>query len=189
MPAIKHGGFATYPLEFVALGLLMSGPKHGYALFQEFTHAFALIWRAEQGKFYGVLAASEEKGYLQITTELQEKRPARKVYHITDAGRSVFLSWLRQPVTSMRAVRVEFIAKLRLFDLLGLDGADELIDRQVAVLQAMLNEWEQSPNEQKHQGTDLIQTWVNDFRKRQATFMVEWLAACKEDVKGILTVK
>ena len=30
---VKQGGFTTYPLEYVALGLLMSEPKHGYALY------------------------------------------------------------------------------------------------------------------------------------------------------------
>ena len=187
MTEMKRGGFATYSLEYVALGLLMCGPKHGYGLYQDFSRAFDLIWNAEQAKFYVVLAALEDKGYVQVTTELQEKRPARKVYHITDTGRSAFLNWLRQPVTSMRAVRVEFIAKLRFYSLLRLEGADDLIDGQIMALQAMLGEWQQSPHGQGRDRPDLIRTWVDDFRKRQAKFMIEWLTACKEDAKNLLT--
>jgi len=178
----KHGGFTSYPLEFVALGLLMNQPKHGYALYRDFRRAFDQIWQAEQAKFYSVLAALEEKGYLRITTELQEKRPPRKVYHITDTGRIAFLTWVRQPVTSMRAMRVEFIAKLRFYSLLRMGGARQFIDEQIATLRAMLKEWEQPTSGRGRQRADLIHGWVNDFRMRQATFMIEWLAACKEDV-------
>ena len=185
MIARKQGGFTIYPLEFVALGLLMNGPKHGYALYQDFTQAFDLIWHAEQAKFYGVLAALEEKGYLRITTELQEKRPARKVYHITEPGRSAFLGWVRQPVTSMRAVRVEFMAKLRFHSLLELTGVEQLIDNQMAALQAMLKEWEHTEQQER----DPIRAWVEDFRRRQAIFMIEWLAVCKEDAKNLFTVE
>ena len=180
MTEVKRGGFASYSLEYVALGLLMAGPKHGYGLYQDFTHAFDLIWNAEQAKFYVVLAASEEKGYLEVTTEPQEKRPARKVYHITEAGRKAFLHWLRQPVTSMRAVRVEFIAKLRFYNILKLDGAVQLIDAQIAALQSMLGEWERSPNGQQPDKCDPFHRLVDDFRRRQARFIIEWLAACKE---------
>src|SRR5512147_3144598 len=102
----KHGGFASYSLEYVALGLLMAGPKHGYGLYQDFSRAFDEIWNAEQARFYAVLTALEEKEYLQATTEAQDKRPARKVYNLTDMGRIVFLDWLQRPVTSMRAIRV-----------------------------------------------------------------------------------
>jgi hypothetical protein len=85
----------------------------------------------------------------------------------------------------MRAVRVEFIAKLRFYGLLELDGAAQLIDYQIAALQAMLNEWEQFALGQKQQGDDLIRAWVDDFRKRQAMFMIEWLVACKEDARAV----
>jgi DNA-binding PadR family transcriptional regulator len=189
MAVAKHGGFTTYPLEFVALGLLMNHPKHGYALYQDFTQAFDQIWHAEQAKFYGVLAALEEKGYLRTTTELQENRPARKVHHITDSGRTAFISWVRQPVTSMRAVRVEFIAKLRFYSLLRLPGADEFIDNQIATLQAMLKEWKDCPNDLQQQETDLVRAWIGDFRKRQAVFMIEWLTVCKIEVDKLFPVE
>lgn len=179
----KHGGFTAYPLEFVALGLLMNGPKHGYALYRDFTLAFDLIWHAEQAKFYGILAALEEKGHLRITTELQEKRPARKVYHITASGHDAFLEWVGQPVTSMRAVRVEFMAKLRFHSLLDLGDIEKFIDHQMFALQAMLMEWEQTDQPE----SDPIRIWVKDFRRRQALFMIEWLAVCKQDARQRFT--
>lgn len=170
----EHSGFARYPLENVALGLLAVAPKHGYGLYQDFETYFGSIWKAGQTKFYVALASLQEDGYLSVTTEPQENRPARKVYHLTEKGRTAFLEWLREPVRSMRAMRVEFIAKLRFFDLLELPGAQELIDKQIEVYGQMLDEWEGEMQE------DTFEALVYDYRLRQARAIVEWLEAARD---------
>jgi DNA-binding PadR family transcriptional regulator len=176
----QHSGFARYPLDNVALGLLMPGPRHGYRLYQEFEKNLGSIWKAGQTKFYVALSDLEAKGLLCATTEPQEGRPARKVYHLEEAGREVFLAWLRQPAKSMRAIRVEFMAKLRFFDLLNLEGAKQLIDTQIEVLQAMLDEWEAPTSEEPQTGGDTFYAdIVQEFRRRQAIFMIEWLMHCR----------
>ena len=177
MPNIQHSGFGKYPLKIAALGLLMSGPKHGYQLHQEFTEAFDQIWKAGQSKFYVALNALEDDGHIHATTESQEGRPARKVYHLTGTGQELFLEWLHQPVESMRAIRVEFIAKLRFFDLLDLPGVEQQIDSQIVVLQAMLNEWEQTAVMDEDGPFPGL---IHDFRKQQAEFIIRWLETAKE---------
>jgi DNA-binding PadR family transcriptional regulator len=189
MADTTHSGFGKYPLPPVALGLLMLGPKHGYELYQDFVAGFGsgdsygAIWKAGQTKFYVTLTALEKEGYLESTLESQEGRPPRKVYHLTNVGRKRFLDWLHQPVNSMRSIRVEFIAKLRFFDLLKLPGVDDLLDAQIEVFHAMLDEWE------KPAPVDAVDPFfevVVDFRKRQAAFLIEWLAACKDRVNSVI---
>jgi DNA-binding PadR family transcriptional regulator len=182
MTDTTHSGFGKYPLHLVALGLLMPGPKHGYGLYQDFVAGFSTgdsygaIWKAGQTKFYVTLTDLEKEGFLESSMEPQENRPPRKVYHLTDAGRSHFLDWLHKPVRSMRSIRVEFIAKLRFFDLLNLPGAGDLLDAQIEVFHAMLDEWE---NPAPVGEVDPFFEIVGDFRKRQVAFLIEWLAACK----------
>jgi DNA-binding PadR family transcriptional regulator len=180
----EHSGFGRYPLQNVALGLLMRGPKHGYGLYQDFTDFFGSIWKAGQTKFYVALTDLQGGGFLDATMEPQENRPARKVYHLTEAGREQFLSWLREPVRSMRTVRVEFIAKLRFFDLLGIAGAGALIDAQITVFQAMVDEWEGAVAGSGAVEADPFYGLVYDFRVRQARFIIEWLEACKTHVEA-----
>ncbi len=50
----------------------------------------------------------------------------RKVYRITPTGEQGFLDWLRQPIITMRKMRVEF-PTLYFFRTLGLEGVDGLI--------------------------------------------------------------
>jgi DNA-binding PadR family transcriptional regulator len=183
MPARRINGFATFPLRQAALGLLVSEPKHGYELYQEFVEAFGPIWKAGRSKFYAALAALQEAGYLQSTTEPQGDRPPRKVYHITDTGRNAFTGWLYQPVTPIRAVRVEFIAKLRFFDLLGLPDAERLINDQLEVCRSVLGEWERRATETQAEHGDPFLGMVYDFRRMQAQFVIEWLNHCKARIQ------
>jgi PadR family transcriptional regulator AphA len=179
----KHSGYGFYPLECVALGLLMNGPRHAYKLYQDFAGEFNLIWSAGQAKFYVALADLEKKGYVNSTAQPQEGRPNRKVYHLTGSGRALFLDWLHQPVPSMRAIRVELIAKLRLFDLLNLPGADQLVDRQIDILNAMLAEWgERAGDSTPFPGL------IHDFRTRQAHFVIDWLHNWKERLSQTASV-
>ncbi len=174
----QHSGFGRYPIRYAALGLLVPGPRHGYGLYQDFEEGFGSIWKAGQTKFYVALSALQEEGYLSATTEPQENRPARKVYHLTDVGYETFMGWLRQPIGSMRAMRVELLAKLRFFDRLKLPGAVRLIDRQIAILLKMLDEWERKPGSRA--ASDPFYALVDDFRIRQAQFLIEWLEASRE---------
>ena len=161
----------AFPLRYLALGLLMKGPGHGYQLDQILENEFQLIWKAGQTKLYLTLSDLEEEGLLSSTLEPQENRPARKVYQLTEEGKKEFLSWVTDPVPHMRAVRVELIAKLRFFDLLDIPGQQKLIHNQQAIFRSMISEW----NQEKDLETDPFFRWVHDFRIDQAQFIIDWL--------------
>lgn len=176
MPRQPVTGFVNYPLQPVALGLLMSGPAHGYALYQSFQEQFGTIWKAGQTKFYVALNRLEDEGLLSATLEPQEGRPDRKVYHLTEVGTNAFMKWLHEPVGSLRAFRVEFVAKLRFFNLLKLKGSGKLIALQSDIIRAMVDEWEARPTT----SDDPFYELVLDYRLRQARFMLDWLDACAD---------
>lgn len=184
-----HSGFGKYPLQFVALGLLMDSPSHGYALYKDFQDMFGSIWKAGQTKFYVTLSAMEDQGLLSSSMEPQPGRPARKVYRLTEAGRGAFLAWLHEPMTSMRSMRVEFIARLRFFDLLDLPGVDALVDRQIAAVQTMIEEWEAAVQGSGAVENDPFYALVYDYRLRQAYAIIDWLNATRLHIhKGRLNL-
>lgn len=172
----EHSGFVRYPLENVALGLLVAGPKHGYGLYRDFEENFRQIWKAGQAKFYVALTSLQDDGCLDVTLEPQESRPTRKIYHLTPKGREIFMKWVHEPVRPMRAMRVEFIAKLRFFDLLDLPGAWDLIDSQIQIYRQLLERWQAEITE------DTFHELVYDYRIRHMTAIIEWLEATREKV-------
>jgi DNA-binding PadR family transcriptional regulator len=167
----QHSGFGKYPLRHVALGLLIPGPKHGYGLYKDFETQFGSIWKAGQTKFYVLLNTLEDEGYLGSSKQTQSGRPNRKVYHLLPSGRAVFDTWIYRPVKSLRAVRVEFIAKLRFFDLLSLPDVGLLLNAQEQAIQAMADEWQAAPTD----GEDPFFAIVDAYRIQQAQAVLRWL--------------
>ena len=167
----KKTGFGSYSLRYLALGLLMKGPGHGYQLDQTLDEVFSLIWKAGQTKLYLTLSGLEKEGLLRIETEPQPNRPDRKVYHLTQQGEQVFREWVAVPVHSMRAARVELLAKLRFYNWLNLPGEAVFIQAQIHVFRSMIAEWEAD----QEQEADPFLAQVYEFRIRQARFIVDWL--------------
>ncbi|MBU0705254.1 MAG: PadR family transcriptional regulator, partial [Chloroflexi bacterium] len=120
----------------------------------------------------------DQSGQVESDLVPQNDRPSRKVYRITPAGEQSFLDWLRQPVPTMREMRVEFPTKLYFFRTLGLKGVDDLIAAQEAVCQEHVERLEQkaalcSPRD--------INRLVFDFRRRQIEAIIDWLQICREE--------
>ncbi|NDJ52966.1 MAG: hypothetical protein GYB68_07775 [Chloroflexi bacterium] len=180
--ARQSSGFGKYPLEQVALGLLVRGPKHGYGLYQDFVTLFDSIWKAGQTKFYGLLTSLEQDKLLSFEVEPQDGRPARKVYRLTTQGREQFMTWVYQPVDSIRGVRVEFIAKLRFFNILDLPDADHLINAQLAVFEEILAEWRDPSQTLEEQTGDHFYHVVDAYRLGQVQFIINWLRECHADL-------
>jgi PadR family transcriptional regulator AphA len=92
-------------LPHAILGLLTISPMTGYDLkTQAFDETIAHFWQADQAQIYRTLASMADNGWVTSTLEIQENRPNRKVYHITDAGRAELQRWLQteQPLPVYR---------------------------------------------------------------------------------------
>lgn len=160
----------------VLLGLLMSGPRHGYELYQEFERELGRVWALGLSNLYAQLKQLEEAGLVEVHREPQASRPARKVYHLTAEGHAAFLAWVRQPTPYLRHIRVEFLARLYFFQRLGLEGLDQLVGRQQAVCQEQIERFEQLAA-----GADKsFRRCVLEFRRGQLEAVVRWLDRCLE---------
>ncbi len=84
-------------LEFAVLGFLNYHPYTGYDLKKIFDKSVQHFWHADQSQIYRTLARLTELGYVCMEKVPQEDRPDRKVYTITEAGRSELIKWLSAP--------------------------------------------------------------------------------------------
>ncbi len=158
------------------LGLLMSEPKHGYELYQEFSQELGRVWQIGLSQLYAQLKQLEEAGLVTSQTEPQPSRPARKVYRLTVAGRQVFLDWVRQPTPYLRHMRVEFLGRLYFFRRLSLPGLGQLVHEQKAVCHAQIERFDQLAAETD----DDFRRLVLEFRRGQLEAAIRWLDGCLE---------
>lgn len=163
------------PVEYVLLGFLMVEPTHGYDLHRRAEEELGRVWRVGLSNLYAALKRLEESGTVEFTLNAQEDRPDRKIYRITPRGRERFLTWIQEPISSMRDMRVIFPAKLYFFHRLGLEGVEELVSAQEAVCRERLDRLNASA--ERYPPDDFNQL-VFDFRRRQLEAILDWLQAC-----------
>ena len=97
--------------RFAILGMLMSGPKSGYDLKQDFEQQISHFWSESLGQIYPALHRLHDEGLVSVRTQRGPGRPERKVYRITKAGEDVFRTWLSQPAAAS-GVRNELLLKV-----------------------------------------------------------------------------
>jgi len=71
--------------EYVLLGTLFFGQKHGYEIMQFLESALESTWRVSTSQLYVLLKRLEGKGLLQSSVETQETRPSKRVFCLTRA--------------------------------------------------------------------------------------------------------
>ncbi len=77
-PHIGRGDVRT-----AALSLLAEQPLHGYQIIQLITERSGGVWRPSPGSVYPALQLLEDEGLVRV-----EQVDARRVFHLTDAGRA-----------------------------------------------------------------------------------------------------
>jgi PadR family transcriptional regulator, regulatory protein AphA len=119
-------------LKHALLGFINYGPMTGYELKKFFDTSVAHFWNAELSQIYPALKSMESEGLVEMKVEVQEDRPNRKVYSITEQGRRELLDWLAQPsereqVREPILIKVFFGSSMRKDDLLDVlrKAADE----------------------------------------------------------------
>jgi DNA-binding PadR family transcriptional regulator len=162
------------------LGLLMSNPKHGYELHQEFNRELGRVWQIGLSQLYAQLKQLEEAGLVTAQTEPQPNRPPRKVFRLTPEGEQVFLDWVHQPTPYLRHIRVEFLARLYFFVRLSLPELDLLVTEQKAVCEAQVGRFEALAKKTD----DDYRRLVLEFRLGQLEAVIRWLDRCLETLQG-----
>jgi len=86
-------------LGYALLTLLAREPLSGYDLAQRMKRPLGFFWQAQHSQIYPELAHLEEQGWVFHQVIVQEDRPQKKLYTITEAGRAMLKTWVtRSPL-------------------------------------------------------------------------------------------
>ncbi|MGD8227201.1 MAG: PadR family transcriptional regulator [Desulfobacteraceae bacterium] len=165
--------------EYVLLGALFLGPKHGYEIIQFLESALESTWEVSTSQLYVLLKRLEHDGLLESNLETQETRPSKRVFSLTPKGKKAFFGWLRSPVEHIRDLRIEFLAKLFFFRSFSLKGGSELIEAQITSLREIKGELRKKNKREYDDFRKLvfeiklltIETWQKWLQKKAKPFM------------------
>jgi PadR family transcriptional regulator AphA len=122
----------------LCLGVLARGDATGYEIKKSFEEGpFAHIQAASFGSIYPALTRLSEEGLLTCREEPQDKRPDKKVYSITPAGREALTVRLMTPPPADR-VSSDFLFILFFAHLLPPPLLAEFIDRRIGWYEASI---------------------------------------------------
>ncbi|WP_340558382.1 MULTISPECIES: PadR family transcriptional regulator [Streptomyces] len=118
-------------ISHALLGLLESGPSHGYDLKRAFDARFGHDKPLHYGQVYATMSRLLKNGLVEVDAVEAGEGPERKRYAITDAGVSDVAHWLEQPEKPEPYLQSTLYTKVVLALLTGRDAAS-LLDTQRA---------------------------------------------------------
>ncbi|WP_411141224.1 PadR family transcriptional regulator [Streptomyces sp. x-80] len=111
------------------LGLLESGPRHGYDLKRAFDEHFGQDRPLHYGQVYSTMSRLLKHGLVEVDGVEAGAGPERKRYAITDAGVTDVAQWLARPEKPEPYLQSTLYTKIVLALLTGRNAA-ELLDTQ-----------------------------------------------------------
>lgn len=83
-------------LKYAILGLLIDTQMTGYDIAKEFSQALNEFWSAKHSQIYPELKKLEQEGLVSFKIEISGEILEKKVYTITEKGKTDFLSWMKK---------------------------------------------------------------------------------------------
>jgi DNA-binding PadR family transcriptional regulator len=118
-------------VKTLCLGVLSLGDASGYEIKKLFEDAFSHFYVAGYGSIYPALAELIGEGMVTCTDVEQEKRPAKKVYRLTEAGQRYFREALAATYPTHR-VRSDFLVQMVFAHLLRPAQLAAILDQREA---------------------------------------------------------
>lgn len=99
-------------LRHAALAALLEGEASGYQLAKRFDHSVANFWSATPQQLYRELERLQAGGLVSARLVRQERRPNKRVFSLTEAGRRELYLFTRSPARP-QAIRDDVLVKLQ----------------------------------------------------------------------------
>jgi DNA-binding PadR family transcriptional regulator len=163
------------------LGLLETGPKHGYELKRVYDLRFGSTQPVKFGQIYATLARLRRDGLVDIAAVEAGGGPERKLYLVTKDGVADLERWLLEPEPPETSIRRVLFTKVVLALMSGRSAA-EILDAQLRVHLVRMRELAES----KRLG-DLADALVSDFELFHLEADLRWIELAGERVERLRT--
>ncbi len=143
----------------ICLAILYDGEATGYEIRKLSVEGeYSYFTDASYGAIYPALARLEQEGLVVSRVELQEGKPSKKIYSITETGRSAFLQSLFEKLGEDK-FRSEFLLFLRFATELPQSLVEQRLTERLAEVDAQLADFDRL----KQQHTQPADAWVIEY--------------------------
>lgn len=178
-------------MQFVILGLLLGGPLSLYDLRKRFAAGISLFYSSSFGGIQRALGHLVDDGSVTVDAEPGNPR-GRKLYRVTDAGRSRWREWMQEPLPRGADTETLLLAKVFLLGRLEA-SADRAVtlarvrdaaEESLAELRALAADVDAQRTDMPPDLADIAayQRATLDYGLRSARLALEWI----DDLTGDL---
>ena len=168
------------------LGLLNYSDMTGYELAKTFDESLCFFWQAQASQIYRELNKLEDQGFLSSRIQMQTDKPNRRIYSITDAGRSELKKWLASEMPEeMTPTRSEVLLRLFFSSERSTDENIESLRQIAASYQKQLSALDDTAgvidrySAVAHSEKDMLYWELTaDFGRAHAKMVLAWAEEC-----------
>ncbi len=166
--------------KYAILGLLADGPLHGYELKARYDAELVPSSKLNFGQVYPALERLQRDGWLEHDVVSQQERPDKKVYGLTEEGRSQLQAWLDTPSALNLDARNETFLKLMLARRLAQVEPLKVLKVEKRACFARLHEVTQARARAKEEGGPMQAILLLDLAVLRLEALMKWLENCDE---------
>src|SRR5215210_4132655 len=128
-------------LRHAVLAALLEGEASGYELSKRFDVSVANFWAATPQQLYRELEGLEAAGLLSARVVEQQRRPNKRLFALTDAGRDELFTFTAQP-TRPTMLRDDLLVKLQAVDVGDLAAVRAAVVERIEQARGRLALWD-----------------------------------------------
>lgn len=166
--------------KYAILGLLADRPRHGYELRALYEDQLVPSAKLNFGQVYPTLDRLQRDGWVEHDVVSQQERPDKKVYALTEEGRSQLRAWLDTPSALNLDARNETFLKLMLARRLAQIEPLKVLKLEKRACFARLHEVTQARARAKEEGEPLQAILLLDLAVLRLEAFMKWLENCDE---------
>src|SRR6266487_4097040 len=177
--------------EILILAMLRQGPRHGYEIKKDVDRALGGMVTLNNKTLYLTLKHFEEMGAVTRQVILQEGKPNRHLYQLTERGIELLQVYLRDFGPEQAGGDAEFFTRVSFFDLLEAHEREAILTKRLAYLEACLEYLHKlqhmADTEDCPPGTGLSMSYaqrVLAFHIRRVRDEYQWIATWLEEMQA-----
>ncbi|MDM5340746.1 PadR family transcriptional regulator [Fictibacillus enclensis] len=118
-------------LKYAILGLLDKGQLSGYDITSKFKEEIGHFWSAKHSQIYPELKKLAEEGFVKYQIVIQGTKLEKKVYSITELGKTELHEWMNQYSPIPETQKDEFMLKAYFVSSMSPEEAKQLFEDQM----------------------------------------------------------
>lgn len=175
-------------IKHVILGLLSESPATGYDLKKTFSDSELFHWSGNNNQIYRALSELHQEAQVTIETVYQDSRPPRKIYSLTEAGRTALREWVVS-MPDLPQFRNDLLVRLQwadqaepqaLSDLLA--RCEEELEAYVALLREKMRRQQPNPTAR---GTATLRERAAAHGLAHYQLDLDWIRTLRQELESV----